>query len=409
MSYKKEASMMVVGQTGTGKSSFLNYLMNDEIFSTGIGKGVTKSGIFQKGVFEHNNFKINVLDSWGLEINSFDEWKDEITSKIKEYNEKENIHEWLHGLFYCINAASHRIQDTEIDFIYDLSKQSENIVIILTNADAVSMDELNEMKKTIEHKLEIKAENEPNSNNTSLWGAIGGIGFNNKIKVINVCSISKTTTQGKVEPFGKDKVLDNIFNNLWDKVCFNSSYQLQKQLTTIMEQGFDELKDEIKVKDLSFSVFDVFGIKAKAERIESSMDEITESIDDLNEDLYKDFDKFENDFNDICEFCNQFNKTLEFNNRLYDLNINGILFDFDYDSVVKESQLGYLMKRLEEVDSASFFEILGTIWDGISTALTLESKIIALIDDLQDELITHSNDKIKVYFENLQKEYKDLT
>ncbi len=388
---KKEANVMVLGQSGSGKSSFLNYLMGDEKFKVGIGSPVTKSNIFQTGIFEYNDFQINVIDSCGLEINKLEEWKDEVTNKIKEYNDKENIHEWIHGLFYCVNVATHRIQDSEIDFIYELSKQSENIVVILTNADTASIDELNEMKTTIVNEFQAKVKNNNN---------------NNKIKVVNVCNISKTTTQGKVEPFGKDEVLDKVFKELWSKICFNSSNKLQEQIVSILIDGFDELESLVEENDLSFSIFDIFRIKSKAEQIENSMDEITIKVDKLNDDMQSDFDKFENNFNDVCEFYNQFHKTLQFNDKFYDLNITSMIFDFDYDEVVKESSLGNLVQHFEEVDSATFCEILGTIWEGISTALNLDDKILELISELKDELIDHVENKIDSYFNKLQKEYK---
>lgn len=61
-------NVLIIGKTGTGKSSFANYLFDVDKFTTGSGEPVTSwAENFQAYHFKKNGIKINVFDSVGLE------------------------------------------------------------------------------------------------------------------------------------------------------------------------------------------------------------------------------------------------------------------------------------------------------------------------------------------------------
>lgn len=61
------ANILLLGKTGVGKSTFINYLFEKDICVTGAGKPVTQNiyGYINKDIV---NMPIRVFDSKGLEV-----------------------------------------------------------------------------------------------------------------------------------------------------------------------------------------------------------------------------------------------------------------------------------------------------------------------------------------------------
>ena len=68
-------NVLIIGKTGTGKSSFANYLFDVDKFTIGSGEPVTSwAENFQAYHFEKKGIKINVYDSVGLEPDNQTKW-----------------------------------------------------------------------------------------------------------------------------------------------------------------------------------------------------------------------------------------------------------------------------------------------------------------------------------------------
>ena len=66
MSEKKYANIMLLGRTGVGKSSFINYLIGEDVSKVGTGMPVTQS--FQAYTYDNvNGIPLQIFDSKGLE------------------------------------------------------------------------------------------------------------------------------------------------------------------------------------------------------------------------------------------------------------------------------------------------------------------------------------------------------
>ena len=191
-------NIAIIGQTGVGKSSLLNYLFGFDESSgsgakTGIGRPVTKNGFHQFDVQIKGN-RASVYDSWGLEVGKEAEWMRELDHELKKRGVDKAPADWFHSVFYCIAAAGARIQDADIKIIKKLIDQKYQVSIILTKTDCLSESEERDFISVIKSA------------------------FHNNVSVTPVCSVSKKTRTSEVKPFGKEEVHHQSFVNLVDSL-----------------------------------------------------------------------------------------------------------------------------------------------------------------------------------------------
>ena len=197
-------NLLIMGQTGTGKSSLLNYVFGTD-FEARAGRPVTGQGIYEQDAIAANQ-KIRVFDSWGLEPGKLEEWQELIENTLKKHGADKPMEEWFHTVIYCIQAGSARVQEIDIEIVKKFIEEGYRVSIILTKADQLNNDEIEIMKKTIIDNLDI-------SDNRNI--------YNNSIEIIPACATEKTFRDGtKVVPFGKDKIVQLIIDN-WRKNVIN--------------------------------------------------------------------------------------------------------------------------------------------------------------------------------------------
>ncbi|MDR1315992.1 MAG: GTPase domain-containing protein, partial [Spirochaetales bacterium] len=130
-----EINTMILGQTGVGKSSLINYLYGADVVRVGTGKPVTRRGDFTKisipSPFK-SDVKINIFDSWGLESDKAEDWEAVIDAKLSA---ELSFDEMIYAIVYCSSYANDRIQDFEIRMLKKLLSKQYKVTIALTNAD----------------------------------------------------------------------------------------------------------------------------------------------------------------------------------------------------------------------------------------------------------------------------------
>ena len=121
-------TILVAGKTGVGKSTLINGLFREKLATTGIGQPVTQH--LQK--IEKEGVPLTLYDTRGLELNPQvqEKVKDEIN---KVFDETEGTENEIYVTYYCINANSNRIEDSEIDLITSISKKMP-VIIVLTQS-----------------------------------------------------------------------------------------------------------------------------------------------------------------------------------------------------------------------------------------------------------------------------------
>ena len=151
-------NLLILGQTGVGKSSLLNALSGKKLFKTADDKEkeekvkpTTPAGIFRQTV-EIDGKKVNVYDSWGIERDdkSAKEWKELIKNELKKRGVDKDIKDWFHSVTFCISAGKNGIEYIERDIIKELLDAKYNVVIALSQADYMISNTKEENDKFIE-------------------------------------------------------------------------------------------------------------------------------------------------------------------------------------------------------------------------------------------------------------------
>lgn len=184
---------MVLGQTGVGKSSLINYIFNleeNECLKADSGAPVTEKGDFSEREIDRGQLHIKIYDSWGLEDNHVDKWEQIISDKIDSL--KSSFETQIHAIIYCIGFSKKRVQDYDVNFIKELLKRNNHVIIALTQCDLGDDVEKTDFKNTLHQKL---------------------MDFKNLYDTVEICSISGEPKIGQTkctEKFGEKEMFDAI-------------------------------------------------------------------------------------------------------------------------------------------------------------------------------------------------------
>ena len=159
-------NLLILGQTGTGKSSIVNALVGDDVEKTSIGKPETpkerknEAGEIERGIYPHSHEidgkKVVIYDSWGLEVDKATEWEGIIEEELKKRSEDKDIKDWFHSVTYCIQAGGYKIQDFDIKMIKLFMDKKYNVIVALTKSDQIGNAKREKFIKEIEKAIKIK-------------------------------------------------------------------------------------------------------------------------------------------------------------------------------------------------------------------------------------------------------------
>ncbi|SFC52102.1 protein of unknown function [Alkalibacterium subtropicum] len=128
-------NILIAGKTGVGKSTLINNVFREKLADTGIGKPVTKHlrRITKEGI------PIVLYDTRGLELQQ--KIQKQVMKEIFDLvQEKKDSREAIHAVYYCIQANSSRIEDTEVELIKEISEILP-VILVLTQSIGKPADE----------------------------------------------------------------------------------------------------------------------------------------------------------------------------------------------------------------------------------------------------------------------------
>jgi len=153
----KKLNVMVLGKTGSGKSTLINSIFDRNVAETGIGRPITK----EIHKLEVADFPLTIFDTPGLELNgenAIDVLLKEVIEQIKKGVNNGDLSEMVHCIWYCVSTASNRIENAEIDLLKKLSDNTKiyNVPVIIVLTKSYAEQDAMKLKKEIEkEKLNI--------------------------------------------------------------------------------------------------------------------------------------------------------------------------------------------------------------------------------------------------------------
>ncbi len=132
----KTLNIIVAGKTGVGKSTLINAVFRENLAETGMGKPVTT----HMRKISKKDFPLNIYDTRGFELgkDAQKEVKQEVLETIRQSLALNDVNKAIHCIWYCINTASNRIEQEEIDWLKDFSKENHltqvPVIIVLTQS-----------------------------------------------------------------------------------------------------------------------------------------------------------------------------------------------------------------------------------------------------------------------------------
>ena len=378
MSNIDHANVMILGRSGVGKSSFINYLIGENVCETGFGLPVTKGF----DTYEFNSvdgIPIRIFDSKGLESLDLRSIRKDIIDYITTRCGNNNISDWIHTVFYCFNVESGRVLPEEIKLLKELrGRISQSIHIILTHCNNTpeGLKKADRMKRHIVSELHDK-----------------------KVRIYCVNSVLTENFHGVYEQFGRKEILDGIFKQLWSDIAQKISVQYARELYAGSHEYIDRAETECYgfVEKLDPIGVIVAAIKDEEEKLEAELDEEIGGIETKLLAYRLSLDaKYRERISGLVAFCNAYGRTMT-GDLIEHFDSFDILperaFDVDFDGINDNSKMGRLVNDIDHFESYDFWGKTGTVFKAIGgvfgirhlTREYIRDMINALRESIPDE------------------------
>lgn len=340
MSEKRYANIMLLGRTGVGKSAFINYLVGQEVSKTGVGMPVTQGF----DTYEFNKvagIPLRIFDSKGLEVMDYGEIRKNIISFAQEHCGSEDIFEWMHSIFYCINANAGRIEQEEIDLIKELNgKVSQTIHVIMTHCE--SSEEGQKKSATLIDYLRSQLRDK-------------------KVHIYCVNSVESKTRVSNTLQFGRQEVLNQIFELLWSdmshKIAREYAKEFRRDFMGIIQKAFFEPCDHILERlNARVVIKIVFDEDDTLEEMSEVFDDCMEKCDEMSEKMEE---VYQAKIKPLVEFCKEYGSSMGYKIELYspfEFLPDGFM-DIDVDMALGQSKLGKIIEEMDEPDDVKGFQL----------------------------------------------------
>ncbi|SHJ13187.1 GTPase [Parasporobacterium paucivorans] len=147
-----KANVLVVGNSGVGKSTLINTVFDFERAAVGEGSTITR----KMAIYETGKTNFRLIDTRGLEYG----WRAQIQTKnalskwSKDSVKKNEEEKYIHIIWYCIDATSKRVFSKNLDLLKNVARLWKNIPIIIVLTKSYSEKELEENFRMVKISLE---------------------------------------------------------------------------------------------------------------------------------------------------------------------------------------------------------------------------------------------------------------
>lgn len=149
-------NLLILGQTGVGKSSLINALFGRKVAESRVGPPVPIEKGIKKYPTEWDGKKVNLFDTEGIEVDKVPKFKEMIDKALKERRVDKDIKDWFHSVTYCIQAGGYKIQDFDIEIIKQFVDEGYNVIVALTKSDQIGKAKreefIDKIKKEVKEK-----------------------------------------------------------------------------------------------------------------------------------------------------------------------------------------------------------------------------------------------------------------
>lgn len=227
-----KVNVLILGKSGCGKSSLLNYLWGAKVADVAAGRPVTpesdgtSQGIYCYPPVQLDGLQLVILDSWGMEANKAEKWQALIKQESQKCDASHSISDWIHTVIYCISAVGARIEDFELrSVIAPLIEGGNRVLFVLTKADLASEQEKQDLREILTREVP---------------GSSG-------IIEVGSCSEELRNHQ-RTEVFGREEtleaILSNLRQNLIEKIPAQLLLRARKGLGALRRDALDHYEEE---------------------------------------------------------------------------------------------------------------------------------------------------------------------
>jgi uncharacterized protein (DUF697 family)/GTP-binding protein EngB required for normal cell division len=136
------ANILIIGQTGVGKSTLINAVFRKPLAQAATGRPVTK--VIQR--FEDPDVPVTLYDTKGVELGDSKNRVIRDFKKIIAKSRKAAAEEHIHLLWYCMDAGQTRVQDYDVEIIRALA---EDVPVVLVFTQTIDDERADALEATI--------------------------------------------------------------------------------------------------------------------------------------------------------------------------------------------------------------------------------------------------------------------